>query len=38
MNRIIKEAKVKAFHCSSAMELHMHLKDYLWAYNSARPL
>lgn len=38
MNRTIKEATTKAFHYTSLEELRSHLKDYLWAYNSARPL
>lgn len=38
MNRTIKEATVRAFHYTSLGQLQSHLKDYLWAYNSARPL
>ncbi|MDZ7888252.1 MAG: IS481 family transposase [Pseudomonas sp.] len=38
MNRTIKDATTKAFHYTSLEELRSHLKDYLWAYNSARPL
>jgi len=38
MNRTIKDATTKAFHYTSLEELCSHLKDYLWAYNSARPL
>lgn len=38
MNRTIKDATTKAFHYTSLEQLRSHLKDYLWAYNSARPL
>lgn len=38
MNRTIKDATTKAFYYTSLEELRSHLKDYLWAYNSARPL
>ncbi len=38
MNRTIKEATVRSFHYATLRELSAHLKDYLWAYNSARPL
>ncbi len=38
MNRTIKEATTKAFHYTSLEELRSHLRDYLWAYNSTRPL
>ncbi|WP_447895010.1 IS481 family transposase [Vreelandella sp. GE22] len=38
MNRTIKEATVRAFHYTSLGQLQSHLKYYLWAYNSARPL
>lgn len=38
MSRAPKEATVRAFHCSSLNQLRSHLKDYLWVYNSARPL
>ena len=34
----ITDATTKAFHYTSLEELRSHLKDYLWAYNSARPL
>ncbi|GAB3372521.1 IS481 family transposase [Azotobacter armeniacus] len=38
MNRMIKEATTQAFHYTSLEQLQAHLKDYLWAYNSACPL
>lgn len=38
MNRTIKEATTRAFHYTSLEQLKAHLEDYLWAYNSARPL
>lgn len=38
MNRTIKEATTRAFHYTSLGQLQSHLDDYLWAYNSARPL
>ncbi|MCD1585056.1 integrase core domain-containing protein [Halomonas sp. IOP_14] len=38
MNRTIKEVTTRAFHCTSLEQLQSHLKNYLWAYNSARPL
>ncbi len=38
MNRTIKEATVRSFHYATLSELSTHLEDYLWAYNSARPL
>lgn len=38
MNRTIKQATTKAFHYASLKQLQDHIKDYLWAYNSARPL
>jgi len=38
MNRTIKEATTGAFHYTSLSQLQSHLEDYLWAYNSARPL
>lgn len=38
MNRTLKEATVRHFHYATLDELASHLKDYLWAYNSARPL
>ncbi|WP_312592747.1 integrase core domain-containing protein, partial [Stutzerimonas nitrititolerans] len=38
MNRTIKDATTKAFYYTSLEEFRSHLKDYLWAYNSARPL
>lgn len=38
MNRTIKEATIRAFHYTSLEQLQSHLTDYLWAYNSARPL
>ncbi|WP_414717808.1 IS481 family transposase [Stutzerimonas kunmingensis] len=38
MNRTIKDATTKAFYYTSLEELRSHLKDYFWAYNSARPL
>ncbi|TWI45532.1 integrase-like protein [Pseudomonas duriflava] len=38
MNRTIKQATTKAFHYASLKQLQEHIKDYLWAYNSARPL
>ncbi len=38
MNRTIKEATVRSFHYTTLSKLSAHLKDYLWAYNSARLL
>ncbi|WP_162177906.1 integrase core domain-containing protein [Halotalea alkalilenta] len=38
MNRTLKEATTQAFHYARLDELSAHLKEYLWAYNSARPL
>ncbi|WP_434141505.1 IS3 family transposase (plasmid) [Pseudomonas luteola] len=38
MNRTIKDATTKAFHYTSLEELQSHLKDYLYTYNSTRPL
>ena len=38
MNRTIKQANTKAFHYASLKQLLEHIKGYLWAYNSARPL
>lgn len=38
MNRTIKDATIRVFHYTSPEELRAHLQDYLWAYNSARPL
>ncbi len=38
MNRTLKEATTRSFHYATLDELSSHLKDYLWAYNSARPL
>ena len=38
MNRTIKEATTRALHYTSLKQLQSHLEDYLWAYNSARPL
>ncbi|WP_188868732.1 IS3 family transposase, partial [Pseudomonas asuensis] len=32
------QATTKAFHYASLKQLQEHIKDYLWAYNSARPL
>lgn len=33
-----KKPGTEAFHYTSLEEFRLHLKDYLWAYNSARPL
>lgn len=38
MNRTIKEATTRVFHYDSLAQLQRHIRDYLWAYNSARPL
>lgn len=38
MNRTLKDATIRSFHYATLDELAAHLKDYLWAYNSARPL
>ncbi|SFC13267.1 Integrase core domain-containing protein, partial [Kushneria avicenniae] len=38
MNRTLKDATTRSFHYATLEELADHLKDYLWAYNSARPL
>ncbi len=38
MNRTIKESTIRTFHYTSLDQLQSHLDDYLWAYNSARPL
>ncbi|WP_083871861.1 IS481 family transposase [Vreelandella jeotgali] len=38
MNRTLKDATVRSFHYATCHELSEHLQDYLWAYNSARPL
>ncbi|SFL45912.1 integrase core domain-containing protein [Azotobacter beijerinckii] len=38
MNRTIKDVTTRAFHYRSFEELRAHLKDYLRAYSSARPL
>ncbi|WP_346796051.1 IS481 family transposase [Halomonas sp. Bachu 37] len=38
MNRTLKEATIRMFHYTSLAQLQSHLEDYLWAYNSARPL
>lgn len=38
VNRTIKDATTKVFHYTSLEELRVPLKDYLWAYISARPL
>ena len=36
MNRTIKEATVKRFHCDSHDQLRQHLADFVAAYNFAR--
>ena len=38
MNRTIKQATVKRFHCESHDQLRTHLTDFLAAYNFARRL
>jgi transposase InsO family protein len=38
MNRTIKAATVKRFHCESQDQLRTHLADFLAAYNFARRL
>ncbi|MFK4136730.1 DDE-type integrase/transposase/recombinase [Pseudomonas luteola] len=38
MNRTIKQATTKAFHCASLRQLQDYIKGYLWACNSARPM
>lgn len=38
MNRTIKEATIRNFHYVTLEALSSHLQDYLWAYNTARPL
>ncbi len=38
MNRTLKEATIQALHYTSPEPLQSHLADYLWPYNSARPL
>ncbi|SPJ32788.1 hypothetical protein KSP9073_00789 [Kushneria phyllosphaerae] len=38
MNRILKDTMTRSCHYATLEELADHLKNYLWAYNSARPL
>ncbi len=38
INRTIKEATTRVFHYDSLAQLQQYIRDYLWAYNSARPL
>ena len=38
MNRTIKDATVKRFHCDSNGQLRTHLEDFMAAYNFARRL
>ena len=38
MNRTIKDATVKRYHCENHDQLRSHLSDFLDAYNFARPL
>ena len=38
MNRTIKEATVKRFHCDSHRQLEIHLADFIAAYNFGRRL
>lgn len=38
MNRTIKQATTKAFYYALLKQLQDHLKDYLWAFKSARPV
>lgn len=38
MIRATKDATIRSLHYSTLGELSAHLKDYLWTYNSARPL
>lgn len=38
INRTLKDATTHSFYYATLDELAAHLKNYLWAYNSARAL
>ncbi|MFC0339139.1 Integrase core domain-containing protein [Kushneria avicenniae] len=38
MNRTLKDVTIRSFHYATLEKLAEHLKDCLWAYNSARAL
>lgn len=38
MNRAVKEATIRRFHCKTGVELNTHLQFFLAAYNYAKRL